>query len=116
MEFTVARRADGPLVDVGLHEADRYDSVLDMERCLLQSDAHERAASARRAPSSSERGLTAYEQESGEGLAPLPDAARGHAHRRGHGQRGDLGARGVRAGAARRARAGAGAGHDQRGA
>ncbi len=37
MEFTVARRATEPLV-VGLHEAERYDAVLDIERCLLQSD------------------------------------------------------------------------------
>ncbi|HXH81892.1 MAG TPA: 23S rRNA (uracil(1939)-C(5))-methyltransferase RlmD [Candidatus Tectomicrobia bacterium] len=34
MEFTVA---PGPVV--GLHEAERYDVVLDVERCLLQSDA-----------------------------------------------------------------------------
>src|SRR5262245_16856806 len=39
MEFTVAR-ARGPATGlvIGLHEADRYDSVLDVERCLLQSD------------------------------------------------------------------------------
>ena len=36
MEFTVAR-ARGELV-IGLHEADRYDAVLDIERCLLQSE------------------------------------------------------------------------------
>ncbi len=35
MEFTVA--APGPIV--GLHAAERYDVVLDIERCLLQSDA-----------------------------------------------------------------------------
>src|SRR5947207_5508165 len=34
MEFTVA----GPDLHVGLHEAERYDVVLDIERCLLQSD------------------------------------------------------------------------------
>jgi 23S rRNA (uracil1939-C5)-methyltransferase len=34
MEFTVA----GPAVAVGLHAAERYDVVLDIERCLLQSD------------------------------------------------------------------------------
>ena len=34
MEYTVA----GPGPHVGLHEAERYDVVLDIERCLLQSD------------------------------------------------------------------------------
>ncbi len=34
MEFTVA----GPKPNVGLHEAERYDVVLDIERCLLQSE------------------------------------------------------------------------------
>jgi len=34
MEYTVA----GPEPHVGLHEAERYDVVLDIERCLLQSD------------------------------------------------------------------------------
>ena len=37
MEFTVAPRAEGG-IDIGLHEADRYDSVLDIERCLIQSE------------------------------------------------------------------------------
>src|SRR5262249_54060646 len=37
MEFTFAE-ADGQAV-VGLHEAERYDRILDIERCLLQSDA-----------------------------------------------------------------------------
>src|SRR5215468_9979554 len=36
MEFTVAEIAKQAVV--GLHEAERYDSVLDIERCLLQSD------------------------------------------------------------------------------
>jgi 23S rRNA (uracil1939-C5)-methyltransferase len=36
MEFTVAVSGDRPIV--GLHEADRYDAVLDIERCLLQSE------------------------------------------------------------------------------
>jgi 23S rRNA (uracil1939-C5)-methyltransferase len=36
MEFTVARSGDRPIV--GLHAADRYDVVLDIERCLLQSE------------------------------------------------------------------------------
>src|SRR5207244_1079290 len=34
MEFTVA----GPGPVIGLHEAERYDVVLDIERCLLQSE------------------------------------------------------------------------------
>jgi 23S rRNA (uracil1939-C5)-methyltransferase len=34
MEFTIA--GPGPLI--GLHQAERYDVVLDIERCLLQSD------------------------------------------------------------------------------
>jgi 23S rRNA (uracil1939-C5)-methyltransferase len=36
MEFTVAGETGGPVV--GLHETERYDSVLDIERCLLQTD------------------------------------------------------------------------------
>ena len=36
MEFTFAE-VDGQPV-VGLHEAERYDAILDVERCLLQSD------------------------------------------------------------------------------
>ena len=36
MEFTVAGRAGESIV--GLHEAERYDAVLDIERCLLQSE------------------------------------------------------------------------------
>jgi 23S rRNA (uracil1939-C5)-methyltransferase len=34
MEFTVA----GPGAGIGLHEAERYDVVLDIDRCLLQSE------------------------------------------------------------------------------
>lgn len=76
MEFTVARprapRSD-PLrggereLVVGLHEADRYDAVLDIERCLLQSDRMNRLLHEARA-FFAERGLTVYEQETGEGL------------------------------------------------
>ncbi|HET7874857.1 MAG TPA: 23S rRNA (uracil(1939)-C(5))-methyltransferase RlmD [Methylomirabilota bacterium] len=52
---------------VGLHEADRYDSVLDVERCLLQSDGMNALLDeARRF--FVERGLAPYEQEAGEGL------------------------------------------------
>ncbi|MFQ5521322.1 MAG: 23S rRNA (uracil(1939)-C(5))-methyltransferase RlmD [Candidatus Methylomirabilia bacterium] len=80
MEFTLARgpaarrtRAseDGdraaPGVVVGLHEADRYDVVLDIEQCLLQSDTLNRLlGEARRAVQ--QRGLPVYDEESGEGL------------------------------------------------
>jgi 23S rRNA (uracil1939-C5)-methyltransferase len=66
MEFTVAPRPDGS-ISVGLHEQDRYDAVLDIERCLLQSDRmnvllDETRRFARR------QGLSAYEQATGEGL------------------------------------------------
>ena len=66
MEFTVARGpAAAPVV--GLHEADRYDSVLDIDRCLLQSDRMNALLTEARA-FFAERGLTVYEQETGEGL------------------------------------------------
>jgi 23S rRNA (uracil1939-C5)-methyltransferase len=67
MEFTVARAGDGAGLTVGLHEAARYDSVLDIERCLLQSDSMNALLDeARRFFAAS--GLTAWEQDSGEGL------------------------------------------------
>jgi 23S rRNA (uracil1939-C5)-methyltransferase len=66
MEFTVAPRPGGG-VTVGLHEADRYDAVLDVERCLLQSDAMNDCLDAARR-FFAERELTGYEQESGDGL------------------------------------------------
>ena len=67
MEFTVARAGDGAGLTVGLHEAERYDSVLDVERCLLQSDRMNALLDeARRF--FAESGLTAWEQDSGEGL------------------------------------------------
>ena len=83
MEFTVARADAGERVVpkgrrldpagadegpvVGLHEADRYDAVLDIERCLLQSDRMNALLDeARRFIA--ERRLTVYDQESGEGL------------------------------------------------
>ncbi len=76
MEFTVARprrsagaapeMADGGPV-VGLHETERYDSVLDIERCLLQSDRMNGLLAEARA-FFADRGLTVYEQETGEGL------------------------------------------------
>jgi 23S rRNA (uracil1939-C5)-methyltransferase len=75
MEFTVARpRGHAPLpsgeresIVVGLHEADRYDSVLDIDRCLLQSDRMNALLTEARA-FFAERGLTVYEQDGGEGL------------------------------------------------
>ncbi len=63
---TRGQETRGELV-VGLHEADRYDSVLDVERCLLQSEGMNALLDeARRF--FVERGLTAYEQDAGEGL------------------------------------------------
>jgi 23S rRNA (uracil1939-C5)-methyltransferase len=69
MEFTVtrARRDTAGEMLVGLHEADRYDSVLDIERCLLQSDKMNALLTEARA-FFAERGLSVYEQDSGEGL------------------------------------------------
>jgi 23S rRNA (uracil1939-C5)-methyltransferase len=65
MEFTVARAPRAAVV--GLHEAERYDSVLDVERCLLQADGMNALLDeARRF--FVERDLTAYDQESGDGL------------------------------------------------
>jgi len=58
MEFTVAPSAAGPAL--GLHEAERYDSVLDIERCLLQSDVmNTLLAETRQALRA--RGLSVYE-------------------------------------------------------
>jgi 23S rRNA (uracil1939-C5)-methyltransferase len=67
MEFTVARAGDGAGLTVGLHEAQRYDSVLDVERCLLQSD-HMNALLDEARHFFAESGLSAWEQNSGEGL------------------------------------------------
>jgi len=76
MEFTVARprrgagteadSARGGLV-VGLHETERYDAVLDIDRCLLQSDRMNALLAEARA-FFVDRGLTVYEQDTGEGL------------------------------------------------
>ena len=67
MEFTVARARNGAGLTVGLHERERYDSVLDVERCLLQSDRMNALLDeARRF--FAESGLAAWEQDSGEGL------------------------------------------------
>ena len=67
MEFTVASGPESGKVVIGLHEADRYDSVLDIERCLLQSDRMNVLLTEARA-FFAERGLTVYEQDTGEGL------------------------------------------------
>jgi 23S rRNA (uracil1939-C5)-methyltransferase len=76
MEFTVARprrgagteadSARGGLV-VGLHETERYDAVLDIDRCLLQSDRMNALLAEARA-FFVDRDLTVYEQGTGEGL------------------------------------------------
>jgi 23S rRNA (uracil1939-C5)-methyltransferase len=76
MEFTVARprrgagteadSARGGLVG-GLHETERYDAVLDIDRCLLQSDRMNALLAEARA-FFVDRGLTVYEQDTGEGL------------------------------------------------
>ena len=66
MEFTIARAGDGGVV-AGLHEADRYDLVLDIERCLLQSDTLNTLLGEARA-CIRYAGLTVYDQETGEGL------------------------------------------------
>ncbi len=69
MEFTVAPRAGGaegpPLI--GLHEADRYDVVLDIERCLLQSEAMNGLLTAMREEVAA-RGLTVHDADTGQGL------------------------------------------------
>jgi 23S rRNA (uracil1939-C5)-methyltransferase len=77
MEFTVTRgrrRASAPPsgsgeteIVVGLHQADRYDAVLDVDRCLLQSEAMNALLDEARRFFVEQR-LSAYEQQSGEGL------------------------------------------------
>ncbi|MBI4594179.1 MAG: 23S rRNA (uracil(1939)-C(5))-methyltransferase RlmD [Candidatus Rokubacteria bacterium] len=65
MEFTVAGAGGTPIV--GLHEADRYDVVRDVERCLLQSDTMNALLDEMRRETRA-RGLSVYDQESGQGL------------------------------------------------
>jgi 23S rRNA (uracil1939-C5)-methyltransferase len=74
MEFTVVRRrADAPVgradsaPAIGLHQADRYDVVLDIERCLLQSDTMNVLLDELRVQARA-RELSVYDQDSGEGL------------------------------------------------
>jgi 23S rRNA (uracil1939-C5)-methyltransferase len=65
MEFTVAGTAATPLV--GLHEADRYDVVLDIERCLLQSETMNALLDEVRGQIRT-RGLSIYDQATERGL------------------------------------------------
>jgi len=65
MEFTVAG-AGGAAV-IGLHEADRYDVVLDTERCLLQSETMNTLLAEVRSQAR-DRALAVYDQDSGQGL------------------------------------------------
>lgn len=65
MEFTVAEEAGAPVL--GLHQADRYDVVLDIERCLLQSETLNRLLGQLRGELRA-RALSVYDQASGRGL------------------------------------------------
>jgi 23S rRNA (uracil1939-C5)-methyltransferase len=65
MEFTVAGPAGA--ARLGLHEAERYDVVLDIERCLLQSDAMNALLDEMRRQVR-ERGLSVFDADSGQGL------------------------------------------------
>jgi len=63
MEFTVT----GPDPHIGLHEAERYDVVVDIERCLLQSEAMNGLLDELRAQTRA-RGLSVWEPRSERGL------------------------------------------------
>lgn len=65
MEFTLAAGAEAP--HIGLHEADRYDVVLDIDRCLLQSETMNRLLDELRGQARA-RKLSVYAQDSGQGL------------------------------------------------
>jgi 23S rRNA (uracil1939-C5)-methyltransferase len=67
MEFTVAPTRSAAGLTIGLHEADRYDAVLDIDRCLIQSDAMNALLDEARG-FLVESAFPAYEQGSGEGL------------------------------------------------
>src|SRR5881396_2236783 len=67
MEFTVVRPGAGDGPAIGLHQADRYDVVLDIERCLLQSDTMNVLLDELRTQARA-RQLSVYDQNSGEGL------------------------------------------------
>ncbi|PYM14619.1 MAG: 23S rRNA (uracil(1939)-C(5))-methyltransferase RlmD [Candidatus Rokuibacteriota bacterium] len=65
MEFTIAGSPGAPTL--GLHQAERYDVVLDIERCLLQSETmNTLLAEVRR--DVRERGLSVYDPDSEQGL------------------------------------------------
>jgi 23S rRNA (uracil1939-C5)-methyltransferase len=65
MEFTVAGAAGAALI--GLHQAERYDVVLDIERCLLQSETMNALLDETRRQAR-ERALSVYDGDSGQGL------------------------------------------------
>ena len=65
MEFTVAGTAETPVI--GLHEAERYDVVIDIERCLLQSETMNRMLTAVQDEARA-RHVTVYEQRREQGL------------------------------------------------
>jgi 23S rRNA (uracil1939-C5)-methyltransferase len=65
MEFTVAPSPAGPVL--GMHQADRYDVVIDIDRCLLQSDTMNALLAETRAVARA-RNLSVYQPTpSGEG-------------------------------------------------
>jgi 23S rRNA (uracil1939-C5)-methyltransferase len=65
MEFTVARGVEETVL--GLHQAERYDVVLDIERCLLQSETMNRLLATVRREVRTRR-LSVYDQETEQGL------------------------------------------------
>ncbi|HXG04947.1 MAG TPA: 23S rRNA (uracil(1939)-C(5))-methyltransferase RlmD [Candidatus Binatia bacterium] len=65
MEFTVAGAGGAPVI--GLHEAERYDRVLDIERCLLQSETMNRLLGVVREQVRA-RDLPVYDADRGQGL------------------------------------------------
>jgi 23S rRNA (uracil1939-C5)-methyltransferase len=65
MEFTVSGTPGAPVI--GLHAADRYDVVLDIERCLLQSDTMNALLGAMRSEAR-ERALGVWDPAAEEGL------------------------------------------------
>jgi 23S rRNA (uracil1939-C5)-methyltransferase len=73
MEFTVVGGAGGPVI--GLHETERYDAVLDIERCLIQPESlNTLLAEVRREAS----GLSVYDPGSEEGLLRFVMLRTGH--------------------------------------
>jgi 23S rRNA (uracil1939-C5)-methyltransferase len=76
MEFTFAEAAGQPIV--GLHEAERYDAILDVERCLLQSERMNAVLAEVRA-FVREHGARVYRQDAEEGLLRFLVLREGHA-------------------------------------